>query len=123
MPIIRTQAPFLKYDASSYAPGEVRKLSGRSKRRPYPFSISASDDDGFLPHKRRRQSENGGTGDDTASSTGAVQLALKSSKSFVASIKICGVRLRPTVAFDTFWRFAAERKAIDDRRRAGEPAP
>ena len=38
-------------------------------------------------------------------------------------ITINGVLLRPTVAFDTFWRFAAERKAIDDRRRAGEPAP
>ena len=38
-------------------------------------------------------------------------------------IAISGILLRPTVAFDTFWRFAAERKAIDDRRRAGEPAP
>ena len=36
---------------------------------------------------------------------------------------ISGILLRPTVAFDTFWRFAAERKAIDDRRRAGKPAP
>ena len=39
------------------------------------------------------------------------------------SITISGISLRPTVAFDTFWRFAAERKAIDDKRRAGEPAP
>lgn len=38
------------------------------------------------------------------------------------SIVISGVLLRPTVAFDTFWRFAAERKAIYDRRRAGKPA-
>jgi len=38
-------------------------------------------------------------------------------------ITICGVQLRPTVAFDTFWRFAAERKSIDDKRRAGEPSP
>jgi hypothetical protein len=38
-------------------------------------------------------------------------------------IAISGILLRPTVAFDTFWRFAAERKAIYDRRRAGEPAP
>ena len=38
-------------------------------------------------------------------------------------IVISGILLRPTVAFDTFWRFAAERKAIDDRRRAGEPKP
>ena len=39
------------------------------------------------------------------------------------TIAISSVLLRPTVAFDTFWRFAAERKAIDDKRRAGEPAP
>ena len=38
-------------------------------------------------------------------------------------IAISGILLRPTVAFDTFWRFAAERKAIYDKRRAGEPAP
>ena len=39
------------------------------------------------------------------------------------TITIKGVQLQPTVAFDTFWRFAAERKAIDDRRRSGMPAP
>ncbi|KAF9054270.1 hypothetical protein BJ165DRAFT_1399529 [Panaeolus papilionaceus] len=39
------------------------------------------------------------------------------------TITICGVDLCPSVAFDTFWRFAAERKAIDDRRRAGESEP
>lgn len=38
-------------------------------------------------------------------------------------ITVCGIELRPTVAFDTFWRVAAERKAMDDRRRAGLPAP
>ena len=29
----------------------------------------------------------------------------------------------PTPAFDAFWRLAAERHAIDERRRAGLPAP
>ncbi|KAG6907715.1 hypothetical protein DXG01_007628 [Tephrocybe rancida] len=38
-------------------------------------------------------------------------------------ITIKGIILQPTVVFDTFWRFAAERKAIDDRRRAGLPQP
>jgi hypothetical protein len=38
-------------------------------------------------------------------------------------IDIYGVMLNPTAVFDTFWRFAAERKAIDDRRRAGESRP
>jgi len=39
------------------------------------------------------------------------------------SIVISGVTLKPTIAFDTFWKFAAERKALDDRRRAGKPSP
>lgn len=39
------------------------------------------------------------------------------------SITIMGQLLKPTVAFDTFWRFAAERNAIDDRRRSGQSAP
>jgi len=38
-------------------------------------------------------------------------------------IIVSGITLRPTIAFDTFWVVAAERKAVDDRRRAGEPAP
>ncbi|KAG6865340.1 hypothetical protein C0991_003377 [Blastosporella zonata] len=42
---------------------------------------------------------------------------------FAHSITIKGITLHPTVVFDTFWRFAAERKAIDDRRRAGLPQP
>lgn len=125
MTSIRTEDPFLEREDSSYAPSETRRLSARSKTRPYPFSSSNYDDDVFLPHKRQRHSENGESSDNTVSSTGSVQLALiPSSKSiFVGPMTICGVRLRPTVAFDTFWRFAAERKAIDDRRRAGEPAP
>lgn len=28
-----------------------------------------------------------------------------------------------TPAFDTFWRLAAERQTIDEKRRAGHPAP
>jgi len=39
------------------------------------------------------------------------------------SIIIKGQKLEPTIVFDTFWRFAAERKAIDDRRRSGIPGP
>ncbi|TFK37613.1 hypothetical protein BDQ12DRAFT_632192 [Crucibulum laeve] len=36
---------------------------------------------------------------------------------------ICGQQFRPTVVFDTFWKFAAERHNIYNKRRAGEPAP
>lgn len=39
------------------------------------------------------------------------------------SIIVSGIPLRPTIAFDTFWIVAAERKAIDDKRRAGDPTP
>ncbi|KAF8902412.1 hypothetical protein CPB84DRAFT_1846344 [Gymnopilus junonius] len=42
---------------------------------------------------------------------------------FMEPIIVSGVELHPTVAFDTFWQFAAERKAIDDKRRAGLPPP
>jgi len=39
------------------------------------------------------------------------------------AIVVCGITLAPTVVFDTFWRFAAERHAIDERRRAGKSRP
>ena len=45
------------------------------------------------------------------------------SQSSAKPIAIKGAHLQPTVVFDTFWRFAAERKAVDDRRRAGLPQP
>ncbi|KAF5381916.1 hypothetical protein D9757_007574 [Collybiopsis confluens] len=38
-------------------------------------------------------------------------------------ITIRGHQLYPTVVWDTFWRWCHERKAIDDRRRAGQPFP
>lgn len=39
------------------------------------------------------------------------------------TITVNGHVLTPTIVFDTFWRWCAERKSIDDRRRAGEPFP
>ncbi|KAJ3742972.1 hypothetical protein DFH05DRAFT_1498814 [Lentinula detonsa] len=39
------------------------------------------------------------------------------------TITVNGHVLKPTIVFDTFWRWCAERKSIDDRRRAGEPFP
>src|ERR1700721_1673550 len=38
-----------------------------------------------------------------------------------ASIVIKGHRLYPTAVFDTFWYYCAERKAMDDKRRAALP--
>ncbi|KAF8235846.1 hypothetical protein L208DRAFT_1391644 [Tricholoma matsutake] len=45
------------------------------------------------------------------------------SQSLAKPISLKGIQLRPTVVFDTFWRFAAERKVVDDRRRAGLRQP
>jgi hypothetical protein len=39
------------------------------------------------------------------------------------TVTIAGEKLPLAVSFDPFWRFIAERKAIDDRRRAGMPPP
>lgn len=38
-------------------------------------------------------------------------------------VVVNGVELQTTVVFDTFFRWCAERQAIDKRKRAGEPAP
>lgn len=38
-------------------------------------------------------------------------------------ITMNGHILQPTVVWDTFWRWCAERKTIYDRRQAGEPFP
>jgi hypothetical protein len=36
---------------------------------------------------------------------------------------IAGKTYKATVAFDTFWRLAAERNAITERRMKGDPQP
>ncbi|EEB91175.1 hypothetical protein MPER_10506 [Moniliophthora perniciosa FA553] len=43
--------------------------------------------------------------------------------SSLTEVEIAGFTFRPTAAFDTFWYWCAERKTIDDRRRAGESYP
>ena len=40
-----------------------------------------------------------------------------------ARVRVAGRVLRPTVVFDTYWRFAAERQAVYERRLAGQLAP
>ncbi|TFK29075.1 hypothetical protein FA15DRAFT_664384 [Coprinopsis marcescibilis] len=39
------------------------------------------------------------------------------------TFRVNGIELKASPAFDTLWKWAAERKAIDDRRRAGLPRP
>ncbi|KAF9264564.1 hypothetical protein L218DRAFT_958273 [Marasmius fiardii PR-910] len=41
----------------------------------------------------------------------------------LSQIHVNGIRLQPTKVFNTFWRWCAERKAMDDKRRAGSPYP
>ncbi|KAI6047260.1 hypothetical protein EDC04DRAFT_603591 [Pisolithus marmoratus] len=38
-------------------------------------------------------------------------------------VVVRGEAFQPTLAFDTFWKLAAERHAIDERRRSGQPPP
>ena len=39
------------------------------------------------------------------------------------TVVIKGRKLRTTAIFDTFWKFTAERQAIYERRRSGQPPP
>ncbi|MGL5826775.1 MAG: nucleotide kinase domain-containing protein [Nocardioides sp.] len=40
-----------------------------------------------------------------------------------SELVIAGRRVRPTVVFDTYWRFAARRQAVYDARTQGAPGP
>ncbi|PPQ63454.1 hypothetical protein CVT24_004986 [Panaeolus cyanescens] len=85
------------------------------------FSISdddQSDSEYTRPKKRTRR-----VSPESVTSIASDTSSTPSHTSAPSTITICGVDLRSSVAFDTFWRFAAERKAIDDRRRAGESGP
>ncbi|KAJ7658732.1 hypothetical protein DFH06DRAFT_1472746, partial [Mycena polygramma] len=57
---------------------------------------------------------------DAVSPLASSSYALKGNET---TIVIRGQQLEPTVVFDTMWRWILERKLIDDRRRAGMPAP
>ncbi|KAF8154014.1 hypothetical protein B0H34DRAFT_676883 [Crassisporium funariophilum] len=113
----------------------ARKPDLKTRRRVSVISVSSGDDTGGCPSVAPAQNHNlsrvplgasvgfGAPNTNRTKETvdGAVSAPARVSSSEV--IVVSGVELRPTIAFDTFWRFAAERKAIDDRRRAGEPAP
>jgi len=107
MPAVRTNDP--EYKGSSDVPSKTWKLRKTIDRRQSQSQIEECtiSSEGAL------------------SSSESIQLTSTHppQSKFVGPITILDVDLRPTVAFDTFWRFAAERQAIDDKRRAGEPAP
>ena len=100
------------------------KKHRKSIKVSYAYDVSSVDLEADLDVASRSESS-----DDCSVSTEYVSVtrrgAAKNATEATAPepIAISGILLRPTVAFDTFWRFAAERKAIYDRRRAGEPAP
>lgn len=39
------------------------------------------------------------------------------------TLEVEGRKFTTTPVFDVFWRYASERQAIEDKRRAGEPQP
>lgn len=54
---------------------------------------------------------------------GAAHDALERKKASSTGYTIGGRKIKVTAVFDTFWQFAAERKAIYDRRCGGAKAP
>lgn len=112
MPVIRTKP---SEDSASC------KKHRKSIKVSYTYVSSDSEDcldlDADFEVASRSESNNDGS----VNRRGTADIATEATAA--KPIAISGILLRPTVAFDTFWRFAAERKAIYDRRRAGEPAP
>jgi hypothetical protein len=132
MPAIRTNDSTSDQENTTYNQTNARRSARIRNSKLYHFSSSdeSETESVFQRHGRRRGGNsvtlNSQTTSRLSSDESVSAITLRNSscgKTFTGPIKISGVHLRPTVAFDTFWRFAAERKAIDDRRRAGEPAP
>ena len=127
MPAIRADDSGSEYNDPSDIPNKAWKRSTRRKTsQPYPSPDSESDVSQV--HKQSHAEECIISSEAAISSSDSVKLTSvhpPQSKFVepVTPVTVQGITLRPTVAFDTFWRFAAERQAIDDRRRAGEPAP
>ncbi|KAH7887814.1 hypothetical protein F5I97DRAFT_900768 [Phlebopus sp. FC_14] len=61
--------------------------------------------------------------DDDTNSAKRSKLHFGNSKPVNMTIEVRGQRFEPTAAFDTFWRLAAERNAIDQKRRSGVSPP
>ncbi|KAF9529075.1 hypothetical protein CPB83DRAFT_765558 [Crepidotus variabilis] len=151
MPAIRRNASsdsFSEFEDDSYTTvkshGSRRSARRRKSHRPYTLSSGDSDetdsasstDCARRTRKRRRtqrdesviseasvshSSQDENAEEETLTST--LPLDSTAGKKPTGPIIVSGVKLRPTEVFDAFWEFAAERKAIDDRRRAGKPAP
>jgi len=126
MPAIRTNDSTSDTTSSQT---NARRSARIRNRKPYqsPSSDEFETEIIFQRHGRRRGGNSVTLNSQTTSRLESVSaITFRNSSCGITCtgpIIISGVHLRPTVAFDTFWRFAAERKAIDDRRRAGKPAP
>lgn len=134
MPAIRTNDSTSDQENITYSQTNARRSARIRNSKPYQFPSSDEfeTESVFQRHGRRRpRGGNSVTLDSQTTSRlssdeSVSAITFRNSSrgiTFTGPIIISGVDLRPTVAFDTFWLFAAERKAIDDRRRAGEPAP
>jgi len=132
MPAIRTNDSTSDDEDTTYSQTNARRSARIRNSKPY-RSLSSDEFETeivFQRHGRRRGGNsvtlNSQTTSRLSSDESVSAITFRNSSrgiTFTGPIIISGVHLRPTVAFDTFWRFAAERKAIDDRRRTGEPAP
>ncbi|KAF8064188.1 hypothetical protein FPV67DRAFT_1503875 [Lyophyllum atratum] len=110
----RTPLTSLRRSSRQYSPAETL-LS----------ELTISSDEDIDDHVHHHLTESRKVKRQSASAPVRTARKSKTSKSYVGrrSITIKGVTFKPTVVFDTFWRFAAERKAIDDRRRSGALKP
>ncbi|CAA7262619.1 unnamed protein product [Cyclocybe aegerita] len=139
MPVKRSIDDYSEGEDTTYDTKRARRQSARTRRKSgiscdssFPSPTSSDTTPGFQTRSdcsaaRQSLREDSEESSDSEIIFVEAPVLVKKGKTvekhFSDSITISGKTLHPTVAFDTFWRFAAERKAIDDRRRAGLPAP
>lgn len=133
MPAIRTNDSTSDQETTTYGQKDACRRSTRARKcKSYQLLSSRADSvlqchghwrPGVVDSSLTSGSRSSGGHISNESVTAFTSRKFSNGTSFTGPIIISGVHLRPTVAFDTFWQFAAERKAIDDRRRAGEPTP
>ncbi|KAJ6542687.1 hypothetical protein B0H19DRAFT_1171453 [Mycena capillaripes] len=97
---------------------EKRALHQRASPDSLIGTVTASSTSGSSLRRSRRSSRDASP----ASSLTSLSPSPEPEKQ-LQTVVIRGQKLESTVVFDTLWRWLVERKAIDDRRRAGMPAP
>ncbi|KAG5645615.1 hypothetical protein DXG03_005606 [Asterophora parasitica] len=118
MPAVRTARA-----STTRAPG-LRRPSRQLNTQEGDFSDLTSSSDGFLAdHSTRRLDATGTRTQSERGAGGSATRIYAANKCTAGPITVKGHVFHPTIVFDTFWKWATERKAIDDRRRLGIPQP